>query len=226
MRKKVLLYTLLLCVPVWMLLSFIDVISHNSTDYDYARWNLFSIMSPPEPIEVELETEPYEPLSEKLTDDTIERYVKQEKELIEADMQAVEKLEKEPSLLYGDSVEEIPTYTVEDLDILARVINGEAGAAYVADETRYYVGSVVLNRVKSPYYPDNIHDVVFQYYQYSCTWEGGRYYEEPPEYCYVIARDLLENGSKLPDNVLLQANFVQGDGIYAYMDTIYFCTWR
>ena len=216
---KVTFYTIGIIIVIWFAASFIDVIAHNSTDYEYAWWNVFNIKTK----EVAVEPIDFEPLSEKLTDNTIEWYVKQEQDIIEADMASVERLELEPNITYEE--DDCP-YTFEDLEILARVINGEAGAAYVADETRYYVGSVVLNRVASPYYPNNIHDVVFQYYQYSCTWEGGRYYEEPPEYCWIIARDLLENGSKLPSNVLLQANFKQGDGVYAYMDTIYFCTWR
>lgn len=116
-----------------------------------------------------------------------------------------------------------PRYNPDsNLYILAHVINGEAGAEYCTDDMRRYVGSVVLNRVNSSYFPDNIKDVVFQDGQYACTWDGN-YNKEPEEYCWEIAAELLMQGSVLPDTVVFQAQFPQGSGTYLIEQNMYFC---
>jgi len=112
------------------------------------------------------------------------------------------------------------TYTQQDLYWLSWIIMQEAG--YVSEHTEYLVGSVVLNRVTDDRFPDNIKDVIFQ---------TGQYYPashvatsiEPDERAIEIAEDLLINGSILPECVIWQANFIQGDGIYEVSDGVYFC---
>lgn len=110
----------------------------------------------------------------------------------------------------------------EDIDLLARLLFAEAGSDWISDDTIYYVGSVVLNRVNSDLFPDTLYDVIYQDGQYSCTWSGA-IYNEPTERCYRIAEDLLRNGSRLPEGVLFQAEFTQGSGVYIYQDNLYFC---
>lgn len=113
-------------------------------------------------------------------------------------------------------------YNSDEVEMLAHLINGEAGASWCSDTTRYYVGSVVLNRVNHPEFPDTIAGVIWQSGQYACTWDGN-YDLTPSDRCYEIARDLLENGSWLPADVVFQANFSQGSGVYDYIDGVYFC---
>ena len=109
-----------------------------------------------------------------------------------------------------------------DLYILAHIINGEAGGCeWCSDTMCYYVGSVVLNRVGSDIFPNSISDVAFQSGQYACTWDGN--YNKPMlERSWLIAEELLENGSVLPDYVLYQANFSQGN-VYCQEQNMYFC---
>ena len=115
------------------------------------------------------------------------------------------------------------TINENDLYALSHLIYAEAGSELCSDDARYYVGSVVLNRVKSKYFkPNTIEGIIFQKGQYECTWIGT-YYNEPTDICVKIAKDLLQNGSKLPDNVVFQAEFKQGDGVYKYIDGMYFC---
>ena len=115
------------------------------------------------------------------------------------------------------------TINENDLYALSHLIYAEAGSELCSDEARYYVGSVVLNRVKSKYFkPNTIEGIIFQKGQYECTWIGT-YYNEPTDICVKISKDLLQNGSKLPDNVVFQAEFKQGDGVYKYIDDMYFC---
>lgn len=109
-----------------------------------------------------------------------------------------------------------------ELYLMAHLINGEAGCNWCSDDMMYYVGSVVLNRVDSKYFPDNIEDVIFAPKQYACTWDGN-FDKEPCERAWRIAEDLLLNGSVLPENVVFQAQFTQGDGVYCKEQNMYFC---
>lgn len=123
-------------------------------------------------------------------------------------------------------------YTDEELEILAIIIYQEAGADFCSDDTRRKVGSVFLNRVNSHLFPDTFSEVALQDRQYGTLCYTGikwpdRATEDQEahavERAYAIAKELLMGGSILPDNVIWQAEFVQGDGIYCYQDEIYFC---
>ena len=111
---------------------------------------------------------------------------------------------------------------VDELDMLAHLLGGEAGSDWCSDEMIYYVGSVVLNRVDSPNFPNTIEDVIFQSGQYACTWDGN-YERVPSERCYRIAEELLRYGSVLPGNVVYQAEFKQGSGVFKKVQNMYFC---
>lgn len=121
-----------------------------------------------------------------------------------------------------------PSYTQEDLDLLARVIYAEVGCTWIPDWVQRMVGSVVLNRVASPYYPDTIHDVIYQPGQYAPTWDGS-IHKTPDARTIENARYLLENGSICPENVVGQNSIITGSGVYtSYTDpilgtTVYFC---
>ena len=112
--------------------------------------------------------------------------------------------------------------STNDVELLAHLINAEAGATYCSDEMRYMVGSVALNRVESDLFPDTLEEVIFQRGQYACTWDGN-FEKEPTENCYDIAYDLLIDGVEIPENVVFQAEFEQGDGVYKRVDNMCFC---
>lgn len=120
------------------------------------------------------------------------------------------------------------TYTDEELDLLAHIIYAEAGSTWIPDWVQRLVGSVVLNRVKSGYFPNTIQEVVYQPGQYAPTWDGS-IHKTPDARTVANARYLLEHGSVCPANVTGQSNFVSGSGIYTtYYDSIlgtttYFC---
>jgi hypothetical protein len=121
----------------------------------------------------------------------------------------------------GYSDAELEYYT----DMLAHLIVGEVEGS--DRQMKEYVGSVVLNRAQSASFPESIEGVIFQEGQYSCTWDGN-YNKTPSEGDFEIARDLLVNGSKLPEDVVFQAEFEQGSGTYISLTapngvTEYFC---
>lgn len=121
-----------------------------------------------------------------------------------------------------------PSYSEEDLDLLARVIYAEVGCTWIPDWVQRMVGSVVLNRVNSSYYPDTIREVIYQPGQYAPTWDGS-IHKTPDARTIENARYLLENGSICPENVVGQNSIITGSGVYtSYRDpilktTVYFC---
>lgn len=121
---------------------------------------------------------------------------------------------------FSDAPVQETSYTEEDVEVLTRVLTGEA--QHCSDQEQRLVGSVVLNRVNHPEFPDTIKDVVFQKGQYSCVRDGN-YYREPTEANRANAVWLLENGSILPDNVVYQSGGKQGSGVHLKTDVHYYC---
>ena len=117
------------------------------------------------------------------------------------------------------------SYSEKDLEILSRIICGEAQS--YSDELQLAVGSVFLNRVKDSRFPNTFEEVAFQKRQYACTRDGN-YYRKPTDRNIANAKYLLENGSVLPENVVFQAEFKQGKGVYKTIKIgkrrkMYFC---
>lgn len=113
-------------------------------------------------------------------------------------------------------------YDENELDLLAHLINAEAGSDWCKDKMLYYVGSVVLNRMKHKDFPNTMHDVIYQKGQYACV-SNGHINKEPTDRCWEIAEDLLVNGSVLPAKVIYQAEFRQGRGTWVIVQNMYFC---
>lgn len=115
------------------------------------------------------------------------------------------------------------SYSDDDVWYLSRVIQAESG--YCQREMMEGVGSVVLNRVADERFPDSIREVIEQPGQYSTlSWLSS---QVPTEEVMDVTIDLLENGSKFPPEVVWQANFIQGSGVYQSLSTsystMYFC---
>lgn len=108
----------------------------------------------------------------------------------------------------------------DDMYLLARVIYVEAGSDKLSREWRENVGAVVMNRVDSPEFPDTLRGVIYQDGQYSHvdTYEF-RYGTCPGTECAETALRLLLGERPLPPDVVFQANFRQGGGVYA----VYVC---
>ena len=111
-----------------------------------------------------------------------------------------------------------------DVVLLAKVIHAEAtqhSNFRVLD--RQYVGAVVLNRVKHPSFPNDLRSVIYAPSQYACV---GTYLfnQHPPQECLDIARQLLEGETfGVPSNVVFQAQFTQGKGVWKRVGVHYYC---
>ena len=110
---------------------------------------------------------------------------------------------------------------LEDLYWLAHIIFAENGSNTAL--CQIYTGLVIVNRKLHEEYPNTIKDVIFSPGQYS-TVDEGKIWEEPSEEAWQIAWDILSgNTEKIPENVVYQAMFIQGSGIFKEIDGEYFC---
>lgn len=107
----------------------------------------------------------------------------------------------------------VSTYTEDDVYLLASIMYAENGCEWFPPIIQLMTGSVVLNRMKHEFYPDNLYDVVHQPGQYGCV-SNGAYHVTPSEEALANARYLLENGSILPPDVIYQSGVPQGSGTY------------
>ena len=110
----------------------------------------------------------------------------------------------------------------EEISLLARLITAETGGT---DEyLSYLTGSVVINRMNNPSFPDTLFGVIYQQGQYECTW-NGHIYRPYTDLAWEIAEELLTYGTTIPENVLFQAEFEQANGVYQKVGNTYFC-WK
>ena len=115
------------------------------------------------------------------------------------------------------------SYSEEDLYWLSHVIMAEVGNSTY--ESKAMCGLVVMNRVNSPSFAgETVEEVIFSPNQYETTW-NGKIYEEPDEECIEIARKILSGTIEIqiPEDVVYQAEFPQGSGIYCQIGYEYYC---
>lgn len=93
-------------------------------------------------------------------------------------------------------------YDPEDLYWLSRIVYAESGGE--SFECQLAVAEVVLNRVESEWYPDDVYGVVFDQengVQFTPT-ENGSIYNEPSEESIAAAKLALGGSQTMPDDVL------------------------
>lgn len=126
-------------------------------------------------------------------------------------------------------------YSQEDLELLAHVINAEQGIEFEDEELtnmlQIYTGQVILNRAKHHYRgADTIEEVVYTEGQYACISDAS--WDNPvSKRAYKNAEILLSGKDyekiydipQLPDDVIYQAEFEQGSGVWMQLYDTYFC---
>lgn len=99
----------------------------------------------------------------------------------------------------NNSTIKVPESTVEtnELVIFAAILECEAGSTNY--DALLAVGTVIMNRVESPRYPNTIREVVYQSGQFSPTWNGSMnrvLQKGPATLCYRVAQDAI-GGARL-----------------------------
>ena len=121
------------------------------------------------------------------------------------------------------AIDVTPTYTEEDLYYLTHVLTGECQTAPWDEQIA--VGSVVLNRVADPEFPNTIRGVIEDRHygtQYACFYDGN-FQRSATQTNVEVAKYLLEHGSQLPTNVIYQSQHRQGSGTHVKINKHYFC---
>ena len=136
--------------------------------------------------------------------------------------------------------QKLAQYSDEDIRILTTTVFHEAG--HTTEQLRQYVAQVVLNRVEDSRFPDTVKGDITQPGQYStkyATVEAANAIQATDSkngtYYYGICEDSVKAAMmgqvEMPSNVLYQANFSQGKGVWKsvyfnsgwYASTSYFC---
>ena len=87
-------------------------------------------------------------------------------------------------------------YNSDEVFWLSRLIFAESGGQTLQGQLA--VGTVVMNRVKSDYFPDSILSVISQRNQFS-TYRGGKLAKRTPSEKSVIAAKLILDGAVLEE---------------------------
>lgn len=136
--------------------------------------------------------------------------------------------------------QKLSKYTYEDIRILATTVYYEAGST--TEQLRQYVAQVALNRVADSRFPNTVKGVITQPGQYNTKYAAmetaqtiknkdttnGTYNWET---CKNSVKQAMMGKVAMPSNVLYQANFSQGKGLWKsvyfnsgyFASTSYFC---
>lgn len=109
----------------------------------------------------------------------------------------------------------------EELELLARIIHCENSNELDGEEACWNTGSVIINRINSPEYPNTLEGVLNQPGQYDCL--KMLYKEEPTDIEWEVAAELLNSGSVLPKEVVYAAELEQGSSTYEKIGNTYYC---
>lgn len=142
------------------------------------------------------------------------------------DLHILDEEETEKTTIKEETTAETVKTDENDRHYLAAAICQEAGGE--SEEVQLLVANVIINRVNSSIYPNTIYGVLTDYMQYGMMWKYGISFpawadETTIEKCYSIAERILNGERVCPENVLFQAEFEQGSGIYKEIENIYFC---
>lgn len=91
---------------------------------------------------------------------------------------------------------DIQLMTREDRALMMRVATAEGEDQ--GEDGMWLILSVIMNRVEDPDYPDNIHDVIYQPYQFTSILDKRAEEAEPTEAC-EMAMVRIEEGEIAPE---------------------------
>lgn len=97
-------------------------------------------------------------------------------------------------------------YSKEEVELLCKAVQAEAGYYEGHEITQKYVTQVILNRVNNSYFPNSIKDVIYQrdsgVPQFSVAYNGMLSKQEIEEETLNNVYEVLLYGTTLPDDVL------------------------
>lgn len=115
-------------------------------------------------------------LWEELPDEEVQAYIQKEEQTEDLAVdEPVAKIQyaevRQPSEGLPQATGKVNEFTLEEARLLMKIAQAEAGNQ--GSDGMWLVMSVVLNRVKSPDYPDTLKEVIYQPYQFSSVNDGN-----------------------------------------------------
>ena len=103
---------------------------------------------------------------------------------------------KEAKIGSIERTHDVQLMTREDRALMMRVATAEGEDQ--GEDGMWLILSVIMNRVEDPDYPDNIHDVIYQPYQFTSILDKRAEEAEPTEAC-EMAMVRIEEGEIAPE---------------------------
>lgn len=103
---------------------------------------------------------------------------------------------KEAKIGSIERTHDVQLMTREDRDLMMKVATAEGEDQ--GEDGMWLILSVIMNRVEDPDYPDNIHDVIYQPYQFTSILDKRAEEAEPTEAC-EMAMVRIEEGEIAPE---------------------------
>ncbi len=115
--------------------------------------------------------------------------------------------------------------TDDEYELLSRLVTAEAEGEEF--EVQYMVACVVMNRVKSEYFPDSVTEVIWQkepVIQFSSMWNGRYERCSTTDSCYEAVGYMAKYGNELPDDVLYftSCGYIPGTVPYIQVGNMFF----
>lgn len=120
-------------------------------------------------------------------------------------------------------------YSAEDVELLANVMwleNGHTGKNRLENmAVLYYTGAVLVNRARyDSWFPDTLEKCLYQPGQYASSTKRDMYTKDIPRYVYLLAIAALNEGWKVPNNLLFQSQQPRLGKRWRVIDGEYFAT--
>ncbi len=127
----------------------------------------------------------------------------------------------------AESGSDLVPISFDDLFLLSKFICFQAGKHWLTDEFLLCVGEVVMNRVKSPEFPNTIEEVIYESGQYDGVQSEDFQKLLPSEKCVNAAIRLLNGERMMESYVVFQSDIRLGNVYSAFGDRVmgftYFC---
>lgn len=132
---------------------------------------------------------------------------------------------EEVDTMYQNAKKIADDFFYEYYELMCHIVSAEAGTRKCTSMERCYVANVIENRIKSSRFPNTIRAVIYAPNQYSPV-SSGAINKNPYSWVRVDMENYLRGrvDTGMPDNVVFQALFTQGSGIWKAMPSgHYFC---
>ena len=149
-----------------------------------------------------------------------------------------EKLELHSSKLTEEQIDniiadvkkrEIEEQYKKDWYLLSALVDAECGSNWLTDEQQMLTVCVVKNRIKSPLFPNTLHDVIYQKSpkQYESAW-NGTLNRVPSKRALKNVKAVLDGKFTCPNKVTYQCEHIEGKVYKQFYNkysgtTTYFC---